>query len=36
MLRTTGVPPLDRDKDTVLDPGKMPAHYPVAEISLSY
>ena len=29
MLRTTSVSPLDRDKDRVLDPGKMLPHFPV-------
>ena len=27
VLRTTSVSPLDRDKDTVLDPRKMLAHF---------
>ena len=29
LLRTTSVSPLDRDKDTVLDPRKMRAHFSV-------
>ena len=29
VLRTTSVSPLDRDKDTVLDPRKMLAHFSV-------
>ena len=29
VLRTTSVSPLDRDKDTVLDPRKMHAHFSV-------
>ena len=29
VLRTTSVSPLDRDKDRVLDPRKMPRHFSV-------
>ena len=29
VLRTTSVSPLDRDKDTVLDPRKMLTHFSV-------
>ena len=33
VLRTTSVSPLDRDKDTVLDPRKMLAHFSAIKIS---
>ena len=32
MLRTASVSPLDRDKDTVLDPRKMLTHFSVIRI----
>ena len=35
MLRTTSVSPLDRDKDTVLDPRKMLRIFPYLKLKIS-